>query len=166
LLLSNLISSVPLIAISTDNVDSRELSTPSLYNSRTLFFISMFLGMYTALFYLIFFAIVKSQPIGISQTSLYLFMTLTNFVVIFSVRNKQHFWKAPPLSTTLKLSFGAMAAIVIAVVYIKPTQTLFSFSPLSIREFGIVLAMTVMYFVFLDLTKVWFYKSNIGNVTS
>ena len=164
LLLSNLISSVPLIAIATDNVDIHELASPSLYNNRILFFISMFLGMYTALFYLIFFAMVQGQPLSITQTSLYLFMTVTNFVVIFSVRNKEHFWKAPILSKTLKVAFGSMAAIVIGAVYFKPTQTLFSFTPLTLRMLGIVLGMTVIYFVFLDLTKVWFYKTNMGTI--
>lgn len=166
LLLSNLISSIPLIAIATDNVDSHELATPSLYNTRNLFFVSMFLGMYTALFYLIFFAIVKNQPLSTSQTSLYLFMTLTNFVVIFSVRNKQHFWRAPHLSKTLKFSFGFMAILVIEAVYSKPTQALFSFTPLDVSSLGLVLLMTATYFTFLDLTKVWFYKTNIGSETS
>jgi hypothetical protein len=118
--------------------------------------------MYTAMFYLIFFAIVKEKPTPIAQTSLYLFMTMTNFVVIFSVRNKQHFWKAPPLSKTLKIAFGTMFAFVIGAIYFKPTQNIFSFSPLSIKAAGTVLGMTVVYFIFLDLTKFWFYKTNMG----
>jgi Mg2+-importing ATPase len=165
LLLSNLISSIPLIAIVTDNVDNQELAAPSLYNNRILFFISMFLGMYTALFYLIFFAIVKTQALPVTRTSLYLFMTITNFVVIFSVRNKQHFYKAPRLSKTLTIAFGSMAALVIGAIYFKPTESLFSFVPLSFRSIGLVILMTVIYFVFLDLTKVWFYRTNLGNST-
>jgi Mg2+-importing ATPase len=165
LLLSNLISSMPLIAIATDNVDTAELRAPSLYNTRLLFFISMFLGMYTALFYLIFFALVKNYPLGITQTSLYLFMTLTNFIVIFSVRNKNHFWLAPPLSRTLKLAFSAMAAIVVTVIYVNPFRNLFSFNRLSLKEFALVLIMTLVYFIFLDISKVWFYKSNLANVS-
>ena len=163
LLLSNLISSLPLIAIATDNVDSNELASPSLYNNRILFFTSIFLGIYTALFYLIFFAIVRNHPLPIERTSLYLFMTLTNFVVIFSVRNKQHFWKAPRLSRTLKIAFGSMAALVLGAIYFKPTEVLFSFSPLLFGTLAVVIGMTILYFIFLDLTKVWFYKSNIGS---
>ncbi|MGH7233983.1 MAG: HAD-IC family P-type ATPase, partial [Candidatus Saccharimonadales bacterium] len=152
LLLSNLVSDMPLIAISTDTIDSRELARPSAYNNKTLFFISMFLGMYTALFYLIFFAIVKDKPTLVTQTSFYLFMTLTSFIVIFSVRNKQHFWKAPPLSQALKISLTTVTTIVLATIYFAPTRSLFSFARLGPGSLSTVLIMTIFYFVFLDLT--------------
>ncbi len=164
LLFSNLISSVPLIAIATDNVDTNELASPSLYNTRVLFFVSMFLGMYTAMFYLIFFALVKTEPLGVTQTSLFLFMTLTNFIVIFSVRNKTHFWHAIPLSRTLKWAFGIVAAIVLCAIYITPVSSLFSFVHLSLLQFGLVAVMTLVYFILLDVAKVWFYRTNLGNV--
>jgi hypothetical protein len=90
-------------------------------------------------------------------------MTLTNFVVIFSVRNKQHFWKAPKLSTTLVLAFGSMAALVVGAVYLKITQKIFSFTPLDLGMITVIAVMTIIYFVFLDLTKVWFYRTNMGS---
>lgn len=158
LLLTNLLGDVPLVAISTDNVEEESLSQPSKYNMHSLIFLSAVLGTYTALFELVFFAVVKNRPLPVAQTSLYLYLTVIGFVVILSVRNRVHFWNAKRLSNALIASFGGVALITFAVVYFKPTQTLFSFAPLSLRMLGLVLLMTGSYFVFLDVIKVWFYR--------
>ena len=159
LLLTNMLGDVPLIAIATDNVEARSLTRPSKYNMHSLIFLSAVLGSYTAIFELLFFALVKNQPLGITQTALYLYLTIIGFVVILSVRNRDHFWKAPPLSKALIAAFGIIAVITFGVVYIGPTQHVFSFTPLSMRMLGVVLLMTAAYFLFLDLIKVWFYRA-------
>ena len=162
LLLTNLLGDVPCIAISTDNVEASTLTRPSKYNMHSLILISTVLGTYTAIFELLFFAVIRSQTLGVSQTSLYLYLTIIGFVVILSVRNKDHFWKAPPLSKALLTSFGVIAVLSIAVVYFKPTRELFSFTPLSLKSLGLIFGMTLLYFAFLDTIKVWFYKTNLG----
>lgn len=158
LLLTNMLGDVPLVAISTDNVEEEALSQPSKYNMHSLIFLSAVLGTYTALFELVFFALIKHQSIATSQTSLYLYLTILGFVVILSVRNRDHFWKAKRLSNALLISFGGIIFLTFAVVYFKPTQNLFSFTPLSWSMVGLVLLMTGLYFAFLDVIKVWFYK--------
>ncbi|HUB94180.1 MAG TPA: cation-transporting P-type ATPase [Verrucomicrobiae bacterium] len=159
LLLTNLLGDIPLVAIATDNVSEDELRQPSKYNMYSLIFASAMLGTYTALFEILFFVLVKGHTIGIVQTSLYLYLTVIGFVVILSVRNKEHFWKAPRFSTALTWAFSIIAVITIGVIYARPTQTIFTFTPLSIRMLGLILAMTGLYFVFLDVIKVWFYKA-------
>jgi Mg2+-importing ATPase len=165
LLLTNLLGDVPLITISTDNVELSELNRPSKYSTRSLLFISMFLGTFTALFELFFFAIVKSQPVPIAQTSLYLYLTIMGLVIILSVRNRGHFWKAPKLSSALKISFCSVAVITVAMIYFGPSKHLFSFAPLSIGMLSIVAAMTLLYNMVLDTIKVWFYKSKISSIS-
>lgn len=159
LLLTNLLGDIPLVAIATDNVNPDELRQPSKYNMYALVFVSAVLGTYTAIFEILFFALVKNHAISVVQTSLYLYLTIIGFVVILSVRNREHFWHAPHFSAALRWAFGVIAVITIAVVYIKPTQHIFSFTPLSASALGIVVLMTGLYFVFLDIIKVWFYKA-------
>jgi len=158
LLLTNMLGDVPLVAISTDNVEEESLSQPSTYNMHALIFMSAVLGTYTAVFELVFFALIKHQSLIVVQTSLYLYLTILGCVVILSVRNQDHFWRAKRLSTALLTSFGGILIATFAVVYFKPTQNLFSFTPLSIGMVGLVLLMTGLYFAFLDIIKVWFYK--------
>lgn len=159
LLLTNLLGDLPLVAISTDNIEPRELMRPSKYNMHSLIFVSAVLGTYTAIFEILFFALVKNSALAVTQTSLFLYLTILGFVVILSVRNRGHFWKAPSLSMPLRIAFGGIAILTIGLVYFKPTQDLFAFVPLSVVDLSLVLAMTLLYFSFLDLIKVWFYKT-------
>lgn len=162
LLLTNLLGDVPLVAISTDNVDASSLHRPSKYNMHSLVLISAVLGTYTAIFEILFYAVVRTRPLGISQTSLFLFLTIFGFIIILSVRNRDHFYKAPPLSKPLIYAFSIIAILTVVVVYFKPTQKIFSFHPLSIGMLVIVACMTILYFIFLDIIKVWFYKSAVA----
>jgi Mg2+-importing ATPase len=159
LLLTNLLGDVPLVAIATDNVELSELKHPSHYDIHSLMYVSMILGSFTALFELIFFALIKNQPIAESRTSLYLYLTLLGFAVIFCVRNKDHFWKAPKLSMQLWISFAAVTAISALIIYLKPTQSIFSFRSLSLSSLGVIVGMTLLYLMFLDTIKIWFYKT-------
>ncbi len=163
LLLTNMLGDVPLVAISTDNVDSENLQRPSRYNMHSLIFLSMVLGSYTAIFEVLFYALVRHHSIAVTQTSLYLYLTIIGFVVILAVRNRGHFWQAIKMSRALKLSFGVILLITIAIVYFKPTQQLFDFRPLSLVMLATILGMTLAYFIFLDVIKVWFYKTSIAS---
>lgn len=165
LVLTSLLTDLPCITIATDNVSPAELIRPSRFNVHSLMFISMFLGSITALFEIMYFAIVKNQPTGIRQTGLYLFLTLTALVVIFSVRNKDHFWKAPRLSKAMGISFALITVLSIVTVYIAVTQKLFTFSSLPFNILAITVLVTIFYVVVLDTIKTWFYRSTIGITT-
>jgi len=62
LLLTSLVTDVPLITIASDRVDSKEAMRPEKYNTRSLMLISLVLGSCTALFELLYFALVTSRP--------------------------------------------------------------------------------------------------------
>lgn len=165
LLLTNLLGDVPLVAISTDNVDPKSLHRPSRYNMHSLIFVSIILGSYTAIFEILFFAIVRSYSVAVTQTSLFLYLTVLGFVVILAVRNREHFYKAVSMSSTLRWAFLAVAAITVAVIYFSPTQKLFSFVSLTAPMLLFVAGMTCIYFILLDIIKTWFYKTSLaGNM--
>lgn len=163
ILLSNLLTDVPLITIATDNVATKELQRPSKFNVHSLMFISMFLGTITAIFEIMYFALIEKHSPAITQTGLYLFLTPAQLVIIFSVRNKTHFWRAPKMSTVMKSAFLITTVISIGLIYLPYTQKLFSFVDLPASILGITAIMTVLYFGALDVIKTWFYKTSIGN---
>jgi P-type Mg2+ transporter len=162
LVLTNLMTDLPCITIATDNVSPAELVLPSKFNVHSLMFISMFLGTITALFEIMYYAIIKDQPIGIAQTGLYLFLTLTGLIVIFSIRNKDHFWRAPKLSKAMTISFAVVTFISVVTIYIGVTKRLFSFSSLPVGILAITLGVAIFYVFVLDTVKTWFYKSTVG----
>jgi len=93
-LLISLLTDLPLIAISTDTVSSDELEQPDRSSARALLSLSLMLGTLTALFELAFFLTLHGQIASARQTSLYLFLSFTQLIVILSIRNRDHFWKA------------------------------------------------------------------------
>lgn len=163
LVLTSLLTDLPCITIATDNVSSSELVRPSKFNVHSLMFISMFLGSITALFEIMYYAIIKGQPEGIAQTGLYLFLTLVALIVIFSIRNKDHFWRAPKLSRAMITSFALITVISIVTIYIGITKKLFSFTSLPLDVLGLTVSITIFYVFVLDTVKAWFYKSSIGS---
>jgi P-type Mg2+ transporter len=157
-LLISLMTDLPLVAISTDSVSSDELEQPDRYNARALLSVSLVLGTLTALVELAFFATLRGQAAPESETSLYLFLALTQLVVIISIRNRDHFWKAIRPSVPLIGAMAITGALTLVIPYIGPIAQLFSFNAPSLREVGVVLLASVLYVLVLDTIKVWFYK--------
>ena len=93
LLLTSLITDVPLITISSDTTNSEETVQPEKYDARALMFISLILGSFTAFFELLFFALVNSKSPQSIQTSMFLFLSFVQLIVIVSIRNHDYFWK-------------------------------------------------------------------------
>jgi len=166
LVMTGLLTDLPLVTIATDNVDTKDLLMPSKFNTHLLMFISMFLGSVTALFEILFYSIVKDRPTATAQTSLFLFLTLSQLVIILSVRNKEHFWYAAKLSKNMIGAFVVVILVTVGMVYVGATKSLFSFGSVTVATFGLIVGMTVFYLYVLDTIKVWFYQSRVGGNVS
>lgn len=162
LLLTNLLTDLPCITIATDNVETKELLRPSRFNVHSLMFISICLGLVTAVFEIMYYSIIRNSSPHVAATGMYLFLTFTALIVIFSIRNKEHFWRAPRLSIPMKIAFACITLLSIILVYIPATQKLLSFSALSFGLFLLTTLMTIIYFVVMDVIKVWFYREQFG----
>ena len=158
LLLTSLITDIPLITIASDRVDSREAMRPEKYNTRSLMSISLVLGSCTALFELLYFGLVSSRPLVLVQTSMFLFLTLLQFIVIVSIRNHSYFWRG--VRPSLLLAAAVLLAFLgsFALPYIPFTAHPFSFAPLSLRDLATIVGLALVYLVVLDLIKVRYYR--------
>ena len=159
MLLISLLTDLPLVAISTDTVGGGELERPDRYSARALLSISLVLGTLTALFELAFFATLRGTAASASQTGLYLFLSLMQLVVILSIRNRDHFWKAVAPSRPLIAAMALTAVLALAIPYVGPVARLFSFSAPPPSEVGVVVLITVLYVAALDTVKVRYYKA-------
>ncbi|HEY1645374.1 MAG TPA: cation-transporting P-type ATPase [Candidatus Saccharimonadales bacterium] len=162
LLLTSLLTDLPCVAIATDNVDKQDLSSPSKFSIHSLMFISIFLGSLTAVFEIMYYAVIKSHAGGVASTGLFLFLTFSGLIIIFAIRTKDHFWRAPKFSAAMKIVFALVAVISLALVYIPTTKRVLHFSSFTPGLFGIMLVLTLIYFFVIDTVKVWFYKTPIG----
>ncbi len=158
LLLISLLTDVPLVSISTDSVEASELARPSKYDPRQLLSLSLVLGGLTAAAELVFFATLHGQAASVRETSLYLFLSFTQLVVIFSVRSRRHFWHASRLSWQLLSAMALTGLLTVAVCFIPALARLFGFTAPSAHEVGIVLGASAVYFLALDVLKVGYFK--------
>ena len=158
LLLTSLITDVPLITIASDRVDPQEAMKPEKYNTRSLMLISLVLGSCTALFELLYFALVSSRPPLFIQTSMFLFLSLLQLIVIVSIRNHDYFWRGTRPSPLLSIAIALAFVVSLALPYVPLTAHLFSFTPLPLQELAIVVGLAIAYVVVLDVVKVQYYK--------
>lgn len=160
ILLTSLITDIPMIAISSDTVENEEIVAPEKHNTKGLILISLILGIPTAFFYLLYFFIVHAQSQKLLSTNLYVFFTFIALIVFYSIRTKRSFWRTRPPSTLLNISFGLAFIFSSAMVYIGIFQNWFSFVSLSKITIILMLLLTVLYFFTIDIIKVMYYKYN------
>ncbi len=158
LLLTSLITDLPHIFIYSDNVNNEQVHKPQVFKIHSLMFISLLLGSLTALFEFIFFATVKIQSSLFTQTSLFLFLTFIQLIVIFSIRNTDYFWKGKHPSFLLTAATTIVFFLSVIITYVPVLSHLFSFIPLPIQELSLIILISEAYFIALDIVKVWYYK--------
>lgn len=158
-LLTSLITDLPCIAVGTDNVDINDLKRPSKLNIRNILIGSMLLGCITAFFEVIFYNVVKNQNNSIKSTALYLFLSLTALIVIFTIRNRSFFFRAPKLSRPLFYGFILSLSASIAVIYIPKINNAFRLVKLPTSIIFEIITFTLIYFVLLDSLKVFLYRN-------
>lgn len=158
LLLTSLITDLPLVAISSDTVEGGETVLPEKYDTRSLMFISLVLGSLTAIFEIIFYAGLSGQPVAVSRTSLFIFLSLIQLVVIFIVRSRGYFWREKRSSLTFTASVLIACLIVLILPYLDLLSRLFFFSPLSVSRLSGIFLMVFLYLFVIDIVKVWYYR--------
>ncbi len=158
ILLTSIITDIPMVAIASDNVDDSEVIRPEKQNIKDIVGVPLILGIPSALWYLFYFLTIRHQSPVIIETSLYLFFTLTALVVFYSVRSKVNFWNATKPSSLLNAAFISAFVFSIAIIYIKPFQIWFSFAPLSPISLATILILTIGYLFIIDITKAWYYR--------
>ncbi len=158
ILLTSLLTDVPLIAIYSDTIDAEEVAQPQKYDPRPLMFISLFLGTLTTLIEFIFFGFVHMKGGVRTETMVFLFLTLVQLIIIFSVRTKKPFFNAVRPSSLLTIAVIVVFALSLLLLYIPPIAQLLSFVPLSASTIGFVFGMTIVYFLLLDGAKVFYYS--------
>ncbi len=157
LLLLNLLSDFPMIAIATDTADKTELRRPRSYNVREVVFVAMILGVVSTVFDFIFFALFKNGEPAVLQTMWFVGSVLTELVLIFSIRTRLFFARATrPAFGLTALSMVAFGTA-IALPFTSFGQKIFTFVRPGAGQLGIVLAVVASYFVVTEAVKLLYY---------
>ena len=158
ILLLNLLSDSPMIAISTDTIDTRELASPKQYDIREIIMISTVLGIVSTVFDFIFFALFYRISPSVLQTNWFIGSILTELAFLFSIRTKHFFLKGKPPSILLILFTAAAGIATVLIPYSAFGQRVFQFTPPSQSHLLIILSVAALYFVCTECVKLIYYR--------
>lgn len=158
ILLVNLLSDFPMIAIATDRVDRQDIQKPRTYHIRDIALIATLLGLVSTVFDFIFFALFRNFDPGVLQTNWFMGSILTELVFLFSIRTNRFFLRAQPPSLFLAGFTLLACAVTLIIPYTTAGQTLFSFTPPSMPHLAVILVLVASYLVVSETVKLMYYK--------
>jgi len=161
ILLNNFLSDVPSIAISTDNVDPENITSPQRWQIKFVQRFMIVFGLISSVFDLLTFAIlllVFHADAALFQTTWFVVSLLTELFVVLSLRTRGPAFRSRP-SDMLLWTTIAMSVVAIAIPYVGPLASAFEFVPLSALQMGTVFAIVAVYVAATEGAKAWFYKT-------
>ena len=158
ILLGNILSDFPLIAIATDSVDVDELKKPRAYQLHMVLPLIISLALVSTVFDFIFFSIFyKESPANI-QTLWYIESILTELLLIFIIRTRGVFYKAKRPSRWLLGLVIADALFVVMLPFLAIGQELFHFVTPPLVPLLIVFGLNILYFISSEIVKLIYFR--------
>lgn len=164
ILLNNFLSDLPSIAISTDNVDQQHVTRPQHWNVREVQRFMIIFGLVSSCFDLLTFALfafVFQATEAIFQTAWFLVSLLTELGVVLVLRTHRPAHRSRP-SLLLLGTTVIVGGLCLGLPYSGPVATLFGFTPLPWTLTVSTIAIVGGYLFATEMTKVWFYRGQIG----
>ena len=158
ILLLNLLSDFPMLAIATDTVDPHDIKKPRRYNVRDIVLIAILLGLISTLFDFVFFAVFFHAPQAVLETNWFIGSVLTELVLLYAIRTHGEFWKAKfPSSWLVGLSLTSLV-VAIGVPFTTFGHAFFHFISPSVRDISIVVCIVILYFFVSEAIKLAYYR--------
>lgn len=152
ILLSNLLSDLPMITIATDRVDPDRVKKPVKSQLNRLLIFSLILGVISSLFDFLFFAIYKGNPEALLQTLWFIFSVVTELILIFSIRTRKWVWHATRPSPLLVI-VTIFAFIGTIGIPLSNTGIFFHFVHPPAWAWTTLALLTAVYFVSTEISK-------------
>ncbi|MCK9355839.1 MAG: HAD-IC family P-type ATPase [Dehalococcoidia bacterium] len=153
LLLLNLLSDFPMMAIAFDRVSDQEVARPQKYDFRALYIIFVTLGLVSSVFDFLYFGLFYRISPEVLQTNWFIASVITELLLLVSIRSMLPVEKAGwPAPVVVLLSAGAFV-VTLALPMIPATAALFEFSMPTPAHLGIIVALAAAYLVITEVAK-------------
>jgi Mg2+-importing ATPase len=158
ILLGNILSDFPLIAIATDSVDIEELRKPKMYQLHMVLPLIISLALVSTVFDFLFFSIFYKQPPADIQTLWFVESILTEIVLIFVIRTRGLFYRAKRPGFWLSFLTLIDGILIITLPYLKLGQSWFHFAVPPLMPMLIVFFIVGAYFIMSELVKLIYFR--------
>jgi len=160
ILLNNFISDIPLLTISTDNVDKEFLRKPRRWDIKLISKFMIYFGAISTFFdlalILALIFIIKADT-QIFRTAWFLESALSEIIVTFSIRTRLSFFKSMPSRLLLVISVftGLITVILINTLF---GNRFFEFVRMPLNVVVLIALILVSYFITIEVAKKYFFK--------
>ena len=158
LLLVNLLSDFPSIAVATDHVDTSQVTMPTKYNLKAFALTALILGGVSTLFDFIFFSTFVGLGEHTLQTAWFVGSILTEIVFLYSIRTKRFFLKGSRPSLPLLVLSTTAALATVIIPFTSLGTRVFEFVHITPIQIGTVLLIVVLYFASTEGVKLVYYR--------
>lgn len=153
ILLLNLLSDFPMMAIAFDRVSEEEIARPQQNDFHFLYSVILTLGLISTVFDFLYFSMFYRQSPAILQTNWFIASVFTEILLLFSIRSYLPMKRAGmPSKGIIGLSASALIATVLLTV-IPATKTFFGFHQPSVLHIGWILSLALLYLLLTEKVK-------------
>ena len=154
LLLLNLLSDFPMMAIAFDRVPEQEIAKPQRYDLHSMYIIFITMGLVSTVFDFIYFGLFYRISPETLQTNWFIGSVMTELLLVFSIRSmlpiRKAGWPAPIITVLSVMAFG----MAIALPMVPATASFFEFKSPSLSDLGLVVAIALLYLTVTELVKI------------
>ncbi len=158
ILLVNLLSDFPMIAVATDTVDHQELTRPRRYNIHEVASLATVLGLVSSVFdFMVFAAFYRMGP-SILQTNWFIASILTELLFMFSIRTRRSMFLARRPSWPLMALTGLAAIVTVIIPFTSIGRDIFQFITPLPQHLLIIGVIVAMYIACTEAVKLAYYR--------
>ncbi len=159
-LLENLLSDLPSLAIATDNVDTELVDLPKRWNIKFIINFMIVFGFLSSVFdYLTFgilYLLFHTTP-STFRTGWFLESVICASTIALIIRTRRFFFKSKPSKYLVGAFLFAISLLIICYTF-QPLASLFSFTPVPNSFILILGILVIVHIIAAEIVKVYFYK--------
>ncbi len=159
ILLTNLLTDFPEMAIASDSVDAVAVSKPHRWDIKFIRRFMIVFGLLSSVFdYLTFGVLLFFMKAGekVFQTGWFVESVISATLIVLVVRTRLPFFKSPP-GKYLRIATSLIVLFVLLLPFM-PFAALFGFVRLPAVFYGWMILIVVAYIISAELAKRWFYR--------
>ncbi|HWS02240.1 MAG TPA: HAD-IC family P-type ATPase [Gammaproteobacteria bacterium] len=153
LLLLNLLSDFPMMAIAFDRVSEQEVGRPQRWDFRSLYIIFITLGLVSTIFDFVYFGLFYRISPGVLQTNWFIGSVLTELLLMVSIRSLLPIGKAGWPAPIVVILSAVAFVITLALPLIPWTAALFEFTRPTPAHLGLIVSIAVLYLIVTEIVK-------------
>ncbi len=159
ILLTNLISDVPSMAIATDNVDTEQMVKPKRWSISFIFKFMIWFGLLSTVFDYIIFAILLilfNVTMEQFRTSWFIFSVITEILVLLVIRTQKSFYRSRPSN---KLVIASLSVAGISMIFMYSfLGEIMGFTQLPPLLILLLIGIVLLYLIANEILKKFFFK--------